>query len=69
MEGICVIGVYCERLLAADLRVEIAPGPYVIKAGLTKHGRCTYSGCSWGATFGTGTGFASGCPAFKTVHR
>jgi hypothetical protein len=58
-----MIGIDRERLLAADLRIEMPSGQQMSKAGLTERDR---RACA--RTIGAYLGF-SGCPAIAAVHR
>jgi hypothetical protein len=58
-----VMGIYCERLLAAELGIENLAGLIVAKSDLVKRGGV----CD--ASVRNCLGFSGGCPTFATVHR
>jgi hypothetical protein len=65
MQGIRVVGIGRERLLAAHLGVKIPLGPQMAKTCLTQRSRC-------GGGAGTGRSrltFSTGSPSFVTIHR
>jgi hypothetical protein len=62
MQGVGMIWVDRQRLLAADLRVEILSGAQMAEAGLAAIG----SGSAW-ALRGR-PGFRAGSPVFATIH-
>jgi hypothetical protein len=64
MQRIGVVGIRREAALAADLRLEILPGPHMAKAGLVERRRGLRAG-----TVESRLGFSGRGPAFVTVHR
>jgi hypothetical protein len=64
MQGIGVIGIDRQRLLAANLRVEILSGRSVAKAGFVERGGRVGACTRW---FGLGS--AACGPAFATIHQ
>jgi hypothetical protein len=64
MQAVGVIGIDRQRLLAADLRVEVPSGAQMAQAGFTERRRmaraCTVRSC---------LGCSGTCPAIATVHR
>jgi hypothetical protein len=64
MQGVGVIAIERQRLLAADLRLQMPSGAQMARAGLMERRRTAGIGTAQGCL-----GFSGGYPAVATVHR
>jgi hypothetical protein len=64
MQRIVMTGIRSQRLLAADLGVEVTSGLHMAKTGLIERVRDRRTG-----TVRSRLGFAVGCRAVAAVHR
>jgi hypothetical protein len=64
MQGVGVVAIERQRLLAADLRLQMPSGAPMAQAGLMERRRVAGVGALQGRL-----GFSGGYPAVATVHR